>query len=152
MSLAASESQLSLWALGSAPLILGGDLTSAVTNAYGTSAGLDPTDFSLLTNRQVIKVDQDSIDAKRIVNSGNDQVFAKTEKDGDVIVGLFNYSGSATTTDHMPTPPMVEISTVAARRSHAAPESGRGLLPRFAVIGAFMGRHSAKVNIAVNPG
>ena len=40
MSLAASESQLSLWSLGSAPLILGSDLTSAVTNAYGTSAAL----------------------------------------------------------------------------------------------------------------
>ena len=40
MSLAASESELSLWALGSAPLILGSDLTTAVTNAYGTSAGI----------------------------------------------------------------------------------------------------------------
>jgi Alpha galactosidase A len=38
MSLAAEQSRLSLWALGSAPLILGSDLTSAVTNAYGTSS------------------------------------------------------------------------------------------------------------------
>src|SRR3984885_1486938 len=44
MSLAASESQLSLWALGSAPLILGSDLTTAVTNAYGTSTGLTRRD------------------------------------------------------------------------------------------------------------
>ena len=66
MSLAASESQLSLWSLGSAPLILGSDLTSSVTNAYGTSASLSPTDLSLLTNRQVIGVDQDAIDASRI--------------------------------------------------------------------------------------
>ena len=71
MSLAASESQLSLWSLGSAPLILGSDLTSSVTNAYGTSAALTPTDLSLLTNRQVIGVDQDAIDASRISITGS---------------------------------------------------------------------------------
>ena len=71
MSLAASESQLSLWSLGSAPLILGSDLTSSVTNAYGTSAALSPADLSLLTNRQVIGVDQDAIDASRIATSGS---------------------------------------------------------------------------------
>jgi hypothetical protein len=96
MSLAASESQLSLWSLGSAPLILGGDLTSSVTNAYGTSAALSSTDLSLLTNAQVIEVDQDSIDASRIADVGSpgskagDQVFAKVEPSGDAIVGLFN--------------------------------------------------------------
>ena len=73
MSVAAEQSQLSLWALGSAPLILGGDLTSAVTNAYGTSSGLDPTDLSMLTNRDVVEVDQDSIDASRIYDVGSGQ-------------------------------------------------------------------------------
>jgi hypothetical protein len=70
MSLAASESQLSLWSLGSAPLILGTDLSSAVTNAYGTSTGLTKRDSRLLTNAQVIKVDHDSIDASRIALVG----------------------------------------------------------------------------------
>jgi hypothetical protein len=113
MSLAASESQLSLWALGSAPLILGTDLTSAVTNAYGTSAGLTKRDFRLLTNAQVIKVDQDSIDASRIALVGTpgrkagDQVFAKVERRGDAVVGLFN-----TTTKRSSGP--VTISTTAA--------------------------------------
>ena len=65
MSYAAEESQLSLWALGSSPLILGVDLTSKVTNAYGASSGLHLADLSLLMNRQVIEVDQDSIDASR---------------------------------------------------------------------------------------
>jgi hypothetical protein len=92
MSLAAEESQLSLWALGSAPLILGSDLTSGVTNAYGSSSGLAPTDLGLLTNRQVIEVDQDSIDAARIYRNGTEQVFAKTEPNGDGIVGLFDTS------------------------------------------------------------
>jgi hypothetical protein len=114
MSLAASESQLSLWSLGSAPLILGSDLSSSVTNAYGTSAGLTPTDFSLLTNKQMIEVDQDAIDAKRILVVGTPgsgaghQVFAKVEPSGDGIVGLFN-----TTTDTSSSP--VTISTTAAK-------------------------------------
>ena len=113
MSLAASESQLSLWSLGSAPLILGSDLTSSVTNAYGTSASLTSRDFSLLTNRAVIGVDQDSIDASRIAVTGSPgskaghQVFAKVESGGDAIVGLFN------TTIKLSSSP-VAISTTAA--------------------------------------
>jgi hypothetical protein len=96
MTLAASESQLSLWSLGSAPLILGSDLTKSVTNGYGTSAGITARDYSLLTNRNVIEVDQDAIDASRIVDVGTPgakpghQVFAKVERFGDAIVGLFN--------------------------------------------------------------
>ena len=85
------RTQMSLWALASSPLILGTDLTH-----------LDPTDLGLLKNTAVLGVDQDAIDASRIVNSSTSQVFAKTEKNGDVIVGLFNTSGSpenvATTT------------------------------------------------------
>ena len=114
MTLAASESQLSLWALGSAPLILGSDLTTAVTNAYGTSAGITRRDFRLLTNRQVIRVDQDAIDASRIAVTGTpgrktagEQVFAKVDRRGDGIVGLFN------TTTALKSAP-VTISTTAA--------------------------------------
>jgi hypothetical protein len=114
MTLAASESQLSLWALGAAPLILGSDLTTAVTNAYGTSAGITRRDFRLLTNRQVIRVDQDAIDASRIAVTGKPgrktaghQVFAKVERRGDAIVGLFN------TTTALSSAP-VRISTTAA--------------------------------------
>jgi len=123
MSLAASESQLSLWSLGSAPLILGSDLTSAVTNAYGTSAALTPTDLSLLTNSSVIGVDQDAIDASRIATSGSPgsgaghQVFAKVESCGDAIVGLFN---TTTTTSSSP----VTISTTAAKLGLPADPNG----------------------------
>jgi NPCBM-associated, NEW3 domain of alpha-galactosidase/Alpha galactosidase C-terminal beta sandwich domain len=39
-------------------------------------------------------VDQDAIDASRAVNTVTEQIFAKTEKNGDVIVGLFNTSGA----------------------------------------------------------
>jgi len=113
MSLAASETQLSLWSLGSAPLILGSDLTSSVTNAYGTSASLSARDLKLLTNRSVIKVDQDAIDASRVAVAGSpgskagDQVFAKVEPKGDAVVGLFN---TTTATSSSP----VTIATTAA--------------------------------------
>ena len=113
MSLAASETQLSLWSLASSPLILGSDLTSKVTNAYGTSASLTRRDLKLLTNARVIKVDQDSIDASQIAVAGSpgdqagDQVFAKVEHGGDAVVGLFN-----TTTTLTSSP--VSISTTAA--------------------------------------
>ena len=73
------RTQLSLWALASAPLILGVDLTR-----------LDPQDLQYLTNTAVLAVDQDALAAKRLVNTGNQQVFAKTEASGEVIVGLFN--------------------------------------------------------------
>jgi hypothetical protein len=77
------QTQISLWALGASPLILGIDLTH-----------IDPTDLQkYLENSEVLAVDQDSIAAKRVLNSGNRQVFAKRESNGDVIVGLFNTGG-----------------------------------------------------------
>lgn len=66
---------------GRLPLVLGTDLTH-----------LDPADLSLLKNRDVLAVDQDGIDARRISSDTDAQVFAKTEADGDVVVGLFNTS------------------------------------------------------------
>jgi alpha-galactosidase len=79
-----AQSQLSLWAMAASPLILGVDLTS-----------LNSTELGYLKNTSVIAVDQDGIDATRIVSNVNQQVFAKTEQNGDVILGLFNYNGSA---------------------------------------------------------
>ena len=80
------QTQLSLWALGSSPLILGIDLTH-----------LDPLDLQYLKNTAVLAVDQDSIAAKRVVNTGTQQVFTKKEANGDVIVGLFNTGSEAET-------------------------------------------------------
>ena len=78
------QTYMSLWALGSSPLILGADLTH-----------LNPLDRTYLLNRPVISVDQDGIDARRVSDSARAQVFAKTERDGDVVVGLFNTSATA---------------------------------------------------------
>jgi len=79
LTVAERETQLSLWSLASAPLILGTDLTH-----------LDPTDLALLKNTAVISVDQDATDAARVAQGSNWQIFAKKEKDGAVVVGLFN--------------------------------------------------------------
>jgi len=84
---AEAQSQLSLWAMGASPLVLGVDLTQ-----------LNSTELGDLKNTAVIAVDQDGIDASRIVSNVNQQVFAKTEQNGDVILGLFNYSGSTSQT------------------------------------------------------
>ncbi len=74
------QTQLSLWALGASPLILGVDLTN-----------LDQEDLQrYLKNVAVLAVDQDSIAATRVVKKGKQQVFAKMERQGDAIVGLFN--------------------------------------------------------------
>jgi len=78
------QAQMSLWALGSAPLILGVDLTH-----------FDQLDLQYLKNTAVLAVDQDSIAAKRLVDTRNQQVFAKMEPNGDAIVGLFNTGGEA---------------------------------------------------------
>ncbi|HXQ61808.1 MAG TPA: glycoside hydrolase family 27 protein [Acidimicrobiales bacterium] len=77
------QAYMSLWALGSAPLILGADLTH-----------LNKLDRTDLINRSVISVDQDGIDAVRVADGSSSQVFAKTEHDGDVVVGLFNTSAA----------------------------------------------------------
>ncbi len=77
------QTQMSLWALGSSPLILGVDLTH-----------LDQPDLrKYLKNAAVLAVDQDSIAAKRVAHAGNRQVFAKVEPSGDAIVGFFNTGG-----------------------------------------------------------
>jgi hypothetical protein len=73
------QTQMSLWALGASPFILGTDLTN-----------LDPLDLSYLKNRAVISVDQDAIDAHRIVNGATTQVFTKKEAPGVAAAGLFD--------------------------------------------------------------
>ncbi|MGH9325285.1 MAG: alpha-galactosidase, partial [Terriglobia bacterium] len=96
------QTQISLWALGAAPLILGIDLTH-----------LNQLDLEYLENTAVLAVDQDSIAAKRVLNAGDRQVFAKREPNGDAIVGLFNIGGNAEKVS-------VKASAV------GLPESGRG--------------------------
>ena len=73
--------QVSMWCLIAAPLILSGDITT-----------LDPFTLSLLTNDEVIAVDQDALvkAARRVEKVGETEVWAKPLEDGSLAVGLFN--------------------------------------------------------------
>jgi alpha-galactosidase len=72
---------ISLWCLLSAPLLIGCDMTQ-----------LDDFTLSLLTNDEVIDVNQDPLgkQAGRISVSGDLEIWAKELEDGSKAVGLFN--------------------------------------------------------------
>jgi alpha-galactosidase len=79
--------QLSLWCLVAAPLIFSGDMTR-----------LDEFTLSLLTNDEVIDVDQDPLGrpGRRAAKKGEAEVWVKELGDGSRAVGLFN-RGEGTT-------------------------------------------------------
>ncbi|MEU3922419.1 carbohydrate-binding protein [Streptomyces sp. NPDC029004] len=81
------RSHMTLWAMAASPLLLGTDLTA-----------LNATDKAMLTNDRLIAVNQDGIAARRIVNSGPQQVWSKHEPNGDYIVALFNTGTSGNQT------------------------------------------------------
>lgn len=81
------RSHMTLWAMAASPLLLGTDLTA-----------LTATDKAMLTNDRLIAVNQDGVAARRIVNSGSQQVWSKREAGGDYIVALFNTGTSGNQT------------------------------------------------------
>jgi alpha-galactosidase len=72
---------ISLWCLLSSPLLIGCDM-----------AQLDDFTLSLLTNDEVLEVNQDPLgkQASLLVRKGNLEVWAKDMEDGSKAVGLFN--------------------------------------------------------------
>ena len=70
-----------MWCLLAAPLIFSGDITR-----------LDAFTLSLLTNDEVIEVDQDPLGRPgyRVTKTGESEVWMKPLEDGSVAVGLFN--------------------------------------------------------------
>jgi len=74
-------SHMSLWCLLSGPLLLGCDLER-----------LDPFTLGLLTNDEVLAVNQDPLgrQATRVARSGAGEVYAKQLETGGWAVGLFN--------------------------------------------------------------
>jgi alpha-galactosidase len=81
-------SHISLWCLLSAPLLLGCDI-----------AQMDDFTLSLLTNDEVLAVDQDPLgkQATQISNDGDKIVYAKTLEEGSFALGFFNRGESETT-------------------------------------------------------
>ena len=77
---------ISLWCLLSAPLLIGCDLTR-----------LDPFTLNLLTNDEVLALDQDPLgkQATPVVTEGALQIWVKELSDGTKAVGLFNLGETA---------------------------------------------------------
>ncbi|HBB91808.1 MAG TPA: alpha-galactosidase [Bacteroidales bacterium] len=73
--------QISLWALVAAPLIFSGDIVR-----------LDEFTLSLLTNDEIIEVDQDPLGKPgyRVTKTGDLEVWKRELEDGSIAVGLFN--------------------------------------------------------------
>jgi alpha-galactosidase len=72
---------VSLWSILAAPLIFSGDITR-----------LDDFTLSLLTNDEIIDVDQDPLGKPgyRVSKSGDAEVWIRELEDGSIAVGLFN--------------------------------------------------------------
>jgi len=81
---------MSLWALAPSPLMLGANLID-----------LDEPTLALLTNDDVLKVNQDArcAKAKRVRQSKQIEVWVKPLENGDQVVGLFNRSNAAADVD-----------------------------------------------------
>jgi alpha-galactosidase len=82
------RSHFTLWSMMNAPLLIGSDLRTASAATY-----------AILTNRDVIALDQDSlgVQATEISNANGLHVLTKPLDNGDVAVALFNENGSAAT-------------------------------------------------------
>ncbi|MFD7307417.1 X2-like carbohydrate binding domain-containing protein [Promicromonospora sp. NPDC059942] len=69
----------SLWAISAAPMYTGNDLTQ-----------LDTFGLNLLTNEEVIAINQAAIPAHPVSTAGKRQVWYSLQDDGSYVVGLFN--------------------------------------------------------------
>ncbi len=88
MTTTQDQSEFSLWSEMAAPLIIGTNLVSASS-----------TTMSILGNKSVIAVDQDSLGKQgtEVSSSGGLDVLAKPLANGDVSVALFNENSTAAT-------------------------------------------------------
>ncbi|MFJ2418910.1 alpha-galactosidase D [Streptomyces brevispora] len=78
------QSYMTLWSIAKSPLYSGDDLTKL--DAYG---------ISLLTNREVLRVNQQpGVPAHPVTTAGDQQVWAARNHDGSYTVALFNLGGS----------------------------------------------------------
>lgn len=82
------RTHMSLWSLLAAPLLAGNDLTK-----------MTPETLAILTNPEVIAVDQDTdgVQGHRVSEEGPLEVWMKPLSDGSKAVGLFNRGESAMT-------------------------------------------------------
>ncbi len=91
-----NKSHFTLWCMMAAPLILGNDIRDFI-KSDGT-VDKDNRAYQILTNKDVIAVDQDSlgIQCKRIKTNGAEDVLVKPLSDGSFALCFFNKASSAT--------------------------------------------------------
>jgi alpha-galactosidase len=94
------RTHLSLWSMVGAPLIAGNDLRSMTREIQ-----------DILTNREVLAVDQDKLGkgGARIASNGDTEVWARPLEDGGWAVALFNRG-------EMPIPVSIAWSTMQLKR------------------------------------
>jgi hypothetical protein len=78
-------SYVSLWAIAASQFVIGNDLTS-----------LDDFGISLLTNDEILGVNQSGVAGKRLYKTSDSQVFYQSLPDGSYNIALFNTSKSNT--------------------------------------------------------
>jgi alpha-galactosidase len=80
------RTHMTLWAMSAAPLLMGHDLRQT-----------SPAMLKLLTNREVIAVDQDArgVQGRAVYKDGAAEIWAKPLQDGSVAIALFNRGESA---------------------------------------------------------
>jgi alpha-galactosidase len=78
------KTHMSLWSILAAPLLAGNDLRS-----------MTPAIHEILTNREVIAVDQDESgkQGRRMAKSGEQEIWARPLHDGGQAIGIFNRGG-----------------------------------------------------------
>ena len=81
LNLEENRTHMSLWALLASPLLAGNDLSQ-----------MKPETLAILTNKDVIAIDQDALGKQgdRVSEVGPVEIWSKPLKGGDVAVGLFN--------------------------------------------------------------
>ena len=72
---------LSLWAIFRSPLILGGELREN-----------RPEDLEVITNRDIIEINQYSSDNRQLRRNRNEAIWTCLDKDGNRVIALFNLS------------------------------------------------------------
>src|SRR6202041_2379853 len=79
------RTHMSLWSILAAPLLAGNDLRN-----------MSPSILAILTNREVIAVNQDKAgkQGRRISKSGDQELWARPLYDGGQAIGFFNRAGA----------------------------------------------------------
>ncbi len=100
LNLAEQRTLVTLWAIARSPLILGANLTL-----------LDPETLALLTNRDVLRVNQTSTHSAEVVHNGNLLAWRADLPGGDKAIAIFNLGDQELT-------PTVQLSSFGADLAH----------------------------------